>query len=412
MIRILTQAGLIIGLLLTRSAAVAGESPNVGNLQVFPADNPWNWDISAYSVHPNSDNFIKSVGEDVTLHPDFGTVWNGAPNGIPYVVVHNNQSLLPVVYTSYGSESDPGPFPIPLDAAIEGGTESTGDRHVLAVDVDNAMLYELYRAFPVTGGWEAVSGAKFDLNSNELRPEGWTSADAAGLPIFPGLVRYEEVYIKKEINHALRFTVELTQRKYIYPARHFASETADPDLPPMGLRFRLKAEFNIGAFSEPVRIILLALKKYGMIVADNGSNWFISGAPDDRWDDDVLGELKFISGSNFEVVVTVDSDGKPIYPPATSVKPARPEESVLSVKNYPNPFNSSVILTYHLQRSGRVSIKIFDLAGQEIKILFSGYQYAGTHELKWNPGPVAGGIYFYRIQTASYSAAGKILFQK
>ncbi len=291
-----------IFVVLINTAATGSESPDIGNLQVFPADNPWNWDISSYAVHPNSANFIKSIGGEVTLHPDFGTVWAGAPIGIPYVVVHSGQTQLPVAYTAYGSESDPGPFPVPLDAEIEGGPESNGDRHVLVVDMDNAMLYELYRAFPQTASWEAASGAKFDLTSNELRPEGWTSADAAGLPIFPGLVRYEEVYIQKKIDHALRFTVQQTQRKYIYPARHFASDSTDPDFPPMGLRFRLKADFDISGFSEPVQVILLALKKYGMIVADNGSNWYISGAPDDRWDDDILGELKTISGSNFEAI--------------------------------------------------------------------------------------------------------------
>ncbi len=394
------------------AVATGSESPDIGNLQVFPADNPWNWDISTYSVHPNSANFVKSIGADVTLHPDFGTVWQGAPNGIPYGLVHDGQALLPVVYTAYGSESDPGPFPIPLDAAIEGGSESNGDRHVLAVDVDNALLYELYRAFPQTGSWEAASGAKYDLTSNELRPEGWTSADAAGLPIFPGLVRYEEVYIQQQIDHALRFTVELTQRKYIYPARHFASESSDPDLPPMGLRFRLKTDFDISGFSEPVQVILLALKKYGMMVADNGGNWFISGAPDDRWDDDILGELKTISGSNFEAIVTVDSSGNPIYPPVTFFPADSPRDLAIYIKNYPNPFNSSMILTYCLPEACQVNIRIYNISGQEIRTLFAGYQQAGDHVIKWTPDRLASGIYFYKFEADRSSTAGKILFQK
>lgn len=281
---------------------LGSESPGIGDIIVFPDDNPWNWDISAHQVHPNSNNFIASIGKDKTLHPDFGTIWNGAPIGIPYIVVSADQAEVPIVYTAYGDESDPGPFPIPLDTPIEGGPDGSGDRHVIAVDVDNQMLYELYNAFPVEGHWEAESGAKFDLSSNVLRPEGWTSADAAGLPIFPGLLRYEDVYIKKQINHALRFTVQSTQKKYIWPARHFASSSTDPNHPPMGLRFRLKSDFDISHFSEPIQVILLALKKHGMIVADNGSDWFISGSPDDRWDDDVLGELKSITGSYFEAI--------------------------------------------------------------------------------------------------------------
>jgi hypothetical protein len=404
---------LFIFLVLFIVVATGAESPDIGNLQVFPDNNPWNWDISSYAVHPNSTHFIKSIGEEVTLHPDFGTVWAGAPIGIPYVVVHSGQTQLPIVYTAYGSESDPGPFPIPLDAAIEGGPEAAGDRHVLVIDVDKAMLYELYRAFPQTASWQAASGAKFDLTSNELRPEGWTSADAAGLPIFPGLVRYEEVYIQKLIDHALRFTVEQTQKEYIYPARHFASDSTNPDLPPMGLRFRLKANYEISGFSEPVQVILLALKKYGMIIADNGSNWYISGAPDDRWDDDILGELKTISGSNFEAIVTVDNSGNPIYPPATYIS-ARVSADLpaLKVKNYPNPFNSTMILRYYLPEARRVNIKIYDISGQVVTTLFAGYQQAGDHEAKWIPQGLASGIYFYKFETDRTSTTGKILFQK
>jgi hypothetical protein len=241
-------------------------------------------------------------------------VWDGAPIGIPYVVVTIAQPLVPVTYTDWGDESDPGPFPIPLTAAIEGGSASDGDRHVIAIDKDRKYLYELSNAFPQTDYWNASCGAMFDLTANHDRPLGWTSADAAGLPIFPGLVRYEEVYIKKEVNHAIRMTIQNSQKAYIYPARHYASSSTDVNRPPMGLRFRMKASFNISGFSPPIQVICLAMKKHGLIVADNGSNWYISGAPDPRWSDDTLGELKTIPGSAFEAVLTVDAQGNPIKP--------------------------------------------------------------------------------------------------
>lgn len=255
-------------------------------------------------VDPNSANLISSIGVNTGLHPDFGTVYNGAPNGIPYVVVSGTQPRVPINYTAYGDESDPGPYPVPANAPIEGGPNSGGDRHVLVIDRDNWKLYELYRAFPITSGssWNADCGAVFDLNSNALRPAGWTSADAAGLPIFPGLVRYDEVFEQGVIAHALRFTVQNSRRAYVSPARHYASSNTSPNLPPMGMRVRLKASFSISGFSPAMQVILRAMKKYGMIVADNGSNWYFSGAPDPRWNDDELSTLKTIKGSNFEVV--------------------------------------------------------------------------------------------------------------
>jgi hypothetical protein len=280
----------------------SGES-DIESLQVFPADNPWNTDISQYPLHPDSVKFIDSIGKSEGIHPDFGTTWEGVPNGIPYTVVDGNQPLVPVEFTLYAGESDPGPYPIPDDASIEGGPGSDGDRHVIVVDRDNLMLYELYRAFKIDPGWEAESGAKWDLTSNQVRPKYWTSADAAGLPIFPGLVRYGEI-LTGEIDHALRFTVERTQRGFIYPARHYASSNTNPNLPPMGLRLRLKSGFDISGFSETNKIILRALKKYGMMVADNGGNWFISGSPDSRWDDEDLSQLKNVRGRDFEVVFT------------------------------------------------------------------------------------------------------------
>ena len=281
-----------------------GSGASLRGKQLFPSDNAWNEDVSNAPVDPNSANLIAGMGLNTGLHPDFGTVWNGAPNGIPYIVVAGNQTPVPINFTAFGSQSDPGPYPVPANAPIEGGPNGTGDRHVLVIDRDNWKLYELYRGFPVNNGasWNADSAAIFDLNSNALRPAGWTSADAAGLPIFPGLVRYDEVFEQQEIRHALRFTAQITRRAYVHPARHWASNNTSVDRPPMGMRVRLKASVNISSYPPAIQVILRALKKYGMIVADNGSNWFISGAPDMRWDDDELSTLKGIKGSDFEVI--------------------------------------------------------------------------------------------------------------
>ncbi len=291
-----------------RSAAVtAAEKPklgvgaDLGGRRLFPADNPWNQDISTIPTDPNSDALIASIGRDKPLHPDFGTVYDGAPNGIPYVVVAGTQPRVSVRF-EYTDESDPGPYPVPPNAPIEGGPNGKGDRHVLIVDRDRWLLYELFSAYPDGAGWRAGSGAIFDLKTNRMRPTGWTSADAAGLPILPGLVRYDEVGVQKIIRHALRFTVVRSRRAYVPPARHFASSRTDPNLPPMGMRVRLRADYDVSSFPPPARVILGALKKYGMIVADNGGDWFLSGAPDSRWDDDALATLKRVRGRDFEVV--------------------------------------------------------------------------------------------------------------
>lgn len=294
------------------SSWVTGVEPQC---QVFPADNPWNQDISQLPVHPKSAAYLSTMSSG-DLHPDFGTVWDNKPIGIPYVIVQGNQPKVPVSFY-YDDESDPGPYPIPNNAPVEGqpvGQPNTasfgGDRHVLVIDDDNCLLYETFDSHPVNGGqsWTAGSGAIWDLNSNALRPETWTSADAAGLPIFAGLVRYSEVQ-SGVIDHALRFTVSDTQMAYIHPATHYASDITDPDYPPMGARFRMKANYNCSWASTEVQVICTAMKKYGMIVADNGSDWYVSGAPDSRWDDDRIGDLKDIPASAFEVVDT----GEPLH---------------------------------------------------------------------------------------------------
>lgn len=283
-----------LGLLALGQGFVSGQ-------QVFPTNNPWNMDISRQPVDPNSANLIASIGLTRTLRADFGTFYRGVPHGMPYSVVSASQARVPVSFR-WSRESDPGPYPIPPNALIEGGPSSTGDRHVIVVDRDSGKLYELFAAYPQGAGWRAGSGAIFDLNSNAMRPAGWTSADAAGLPIFPGLVRYEEAVQAGVINHALRFTVPRTRRGYVYPARHFASSYTSTNLPPMGMRVRLKASFNVAPYPREVRAILVALKKYGMFVADNGSPWYLSGAPDPRWNVSALRTLLNVKGSNFEVV--------------------------------------------------------------------------------------------------------------
>lgn len=277
------------------NGSLAGRRP-------FPADNPWNRDVSAAPVDPNSAALIASCGNR-GLHADFGTTWQGAPNGIPYVLVGAGQPRVPITFEE-PDESDPGPYPVPPNAPIEGGPSSSGDRHVLVVDTDAWKLYELYAAYPVNGGrsWRAFSGAVFDLSSNATRPAGWTSADAAGLPIFPGLVRWDEAVGRGEIAHALRFTCPRTRRAYVPPATHWASSSTDASLPPMGMRVRLRASFDTTGYSPEVRVILRAMMRHGMLMADNGSGWYVSGAPDPRWNDDHLAELGRVPSSAFEVI--------------------------------------------------------------------------------------------------------------
>ena len=283
------------------SAALASPMPGAKGCTVFPADNAWNRRVDALPVAADSAAIVNSIGPAKTMHADFGSgLWDGGPIGIPITTVGAAQPKSKVSF-EYADESDRGPYPIPATVKIEGGAQADGDRHALIVDRDTCRLYELYALRRVGGRWTAGSGAIWDLRSNRLRPAGWTSADAAGLPILPGLARYDEV-ARGRIDHALRFTVSRTRRAYVWPARHVASSATDPALPPMGLRLRLKRSFDISGFPPQARIVLRALREYGMVVADNGSDWYVSGAPDPHWNNDDLHSLGRVPGSAFEVV--------------------------------------------------------------------------------------------------------------
>lgn len=279
-----------------------GPPPSLGGCQIFPANNIWNARIDQAPVDARSADYINTIGANTGLKADFGSgLWDGGPIGIPYVVVPQSQPLVPITF-EYDDESDPGPYPIPPNPPIEGGPDSDGDRHVLVLVQGQCKLYETWSTYPDGGGaWHAGSGALFALTSNALRPAGWTSADAAGLPVLPGLVRYDEV-AAGAIRHAIRFTAQHTRRAYVWPARHFASSSTDPARPPMGQRFRLKASFDLSGFSGHVRVILEALKLYGLILADNGANWYISGVPDERWNNDALRALVQVHGHDLEAV--------------------------------------------------------------------------------------------------------------
>ena len=301
----------LMALLLLAACAGAespiGEGPALAGCPVFPADHVWNVLVDALPRDPASDAYVASIGAAATMHPDFGAgLWEGRAIGIPFDMVGPDQATVPVSF-AYADESDPGPYPIPPDAFVEGAPGPglpvpDGDRHVLVLQTGSCTLYELFDAERQgDGSWTAGSGAVFDLRGYDLRPDGWTSADAAGLPILPGLVRYAEV-AAGEIRHALRFTAPSTRRAYVWPARHFASASTDPALPPMGQRFRLRADADLSGFSDEALAIARALQTYGMILADNGSPWYLSGAPDDRWDNEALRDLRQLQGSDFEAV--------------------------------------------------------------------------------------------------------------
>jgi hypothetical protein len=285
------------------SSLSLGQGASLGGFVPFPADSLWNADISSAPVDPSSAAVINFIGAGITMHADFGAgQYLGSTIGIPYLVVGGQQPPVTFNFTAYGSESDPGPMPVPVTAPIEGyPNPGAGDRHVLVLDNSNCFLYELFGSYVSGNSWNAGSGAVWDLLSNEQRPYTWTSADAAGLPIFPGLVRYDEVAAGK-ISHALRFTLQNSRAAFIPPASHWAANSSNSNAAPMGMRMRLKASFDVSGYSTANQVILKALKKYGMIMADNGSNLYLSGAPDDRWDNTDLHTLGQVSASNFEVL--------------------------------------------------------------------------------------------------------------
>jgi hypothetical protein len=291
-------------------ASDPGDGPTIGGCPLFPADHIWNTPVEGLPIHPRSGAYIASIGADTGFHPDFGSgEWEGEPIGIPVTLVDGSRVDPAEVEFYYPDESDPGPYPIPDEPLIEGG----GDRHILLVDTADCTLYELYDMEQGgNGSWSGGSGAIWDLTGYSLRPDTWTSADAAGLPITAGLVRYEEV-AGGAIHHALRFTAEETQRAYVWPARHYASDITDPDVPPMGQRFRLKADFDLSGYPAEVQVIFQAMKTYGIILADNGSDWFVSGEPNPNWDNEMLVEaFRTLQGSDFEAVdvsgLLIDAD--------------------------------------------------------------------------------------------------------
>jgi hypothetical protein len=327
--------------LIPAALAAGTPVPGGGSCPMTPASSFWHADVSGLLVLPQSSTWVSSVGPTAGLKADFGSgTWDGGPIGIPYTTVPGTQPKVPVSF-SYADESDPGPYPVPPDAPIEGGSGSTGDRHVLVVDRDACRLWEVYSAYPKNGGssWTAGSGATWDLNSNAMRPLGWTSGDAAGLPILPGLVRYDEV-ASGEIDHVIRVTVPRTANAYVWPASHKAGSGGSSD-PPMGAWFRLKASFDISGFSAQNQVILRALKKHGMVVADNGSAWFMSGAPDPRWNNSDLNALRAVPGSAFEAVdvsslkvsstsYAVTSGGAPPPPPPPPLPPPPPPAELVT----------------------------------------------------------------------------------
>jgi hypothetical protein len=303
------KAVLLAFLILASSAHAA---PTIGGCPVFPANNYWNTPVDTLPLHSSSATWVSSIGASTRLHPDWGNVLSDY-YGIPFVTVAGTQPPVPITFDpdGYADESDPGPFPVPPGAPVEGGPSGDGDRHVIVVDTTNCKLYELYNAFPVGGGagWRVFSSAKYDLRSNALRPAGWTSADAAGLAIFPGLVRWDEV-AAGEIAHAIRFTANNIWASsggspyWLWPARHWSGSSSNSSYPPMGARFRLKSSFDISGFDPRTQVILRAFKKYGMVLADGGSDWYFQGVSDTQWPDAVLDELKSIAGGNFEAVDT------------------------------------------------------------------------------------------------------------
>ena len=334
------------------SAMSTGQGASLNGFRPFASDNLWNLDISSSPVDANSGAIIAFIGPNIGLHPDFGSgQYQGSNMGIPYVVVAGAQSPVNINFTAYGAESDPGPMPIPANAPIEGDPNpGTGDRHVLVLDSGNCFLYELFSSVPSSNGsWNADSAAVWDLLANEQRPWAWTSADAAGLPIFPGLIRYDEV-AAGQIQHAIRFTLPQSRAAMVPPASHWAANSTNANAPPMGMRLRLKAGYDISGFSPHVQVILAAMKKYGLIMADNGSAMYISGTPDSRWDNDDLHNLSQVPASGFEVV-----EMNPLY--AASSVPQGGAPSIASFTATPSGGSgSSVSLSWSLSNASYVIV--------------------------------------------------------
>jgi hypothetical protein len=380
----------------------------------FPADNIWNTPIDELPVDANSDTYVQTIGLTKNLHPDFGAgLWNGAPIGIPYVVVPGNQPKVKITF-DYPDESDTGSYPIPPNPPIEGGDSSSGDRHILIVDTNNCILYEIYAANPDSNGtWKGGSGAVFDLNSNKLRPDTWTSADAAGLPILPGLVRYDEV-AKGEINHAIRFTCPQTRRAYVWPAKHYASNLTDIKYPPMGQRFRLKQSVDISSYPADEQVILKAMKKYGIILADNGSAWFISGVPDSIWNNDSLSEMKKIKGSDFEAVdcssLMLDANSGQAKQNPNTVENNSSDN--VDITCYPNPFHSELNINISGVSNPITKIEIVNSLGESVKIFHCLSNESGP--IVWdgiddNGKSLPTGLYFWIVKDSEKNIYKKIL---
>jgi hypothetical protein len=386
---------------------------------VFPVDHALNMPINDLPVHPNSANFINTIGANTALHPDFGTSWSDGgvdyQMGIPYNIVGANQPKVPITFVLYDEESDPGPWPIPTNPFIETvfdwHDETDGDRHMLIIDTSTHILYETGNVIGNTTGtsWEGGCGAIFDLNGYALRTEEWTSADAAGLPIFPLLIRYDEVEqalsVNGEFHHAIRFTVSQSKQEYIWPARHYASGSTDANRAPMGLRFRLKADFDISGFTPRMQVILRTMKKYGLIVADNGSNWYFQGTHDERWNDEEINSLKAIRGKNFEAVDISSWMKRPGFdknsakvPPATgsSINGSLPEKfrdaSSIIVQNKNS--GNRVIMSIELPQQSKILISAFDISGKKICDIFSGSVKMGKSEILWDASDGALGMVY------------------
>jgi hypothetical protein len=325
-----------------------GQGASLNGFVPFPADNAWNQNISGATVDPNSAAIIGFIGGSTPLHPDFGSgLYDGESIGIPYLIVGSQQPSVNIDFSAYGDESDPGPMPIPLTAPIEGyPSPGSGDRHVLVLDNSSCWLYELYSAYPGPSSdptaWSAASAAVWDLTADEQRPYSWTSADAAGLPVFAGLARYDEV-AAGQIQHALRFTLQASQAAFVPPASHWAANSANPLAAPMGMRMRLKASFDVSSFSAANQVILNALKQYGMIMADNGSSMYISGAPDDRWDNDDLHNLTGVTASDFEVVQM-----NPVYTSANLPQGSAPVIASFTASTQAVSAGASVTLSWNV----------------------------------------------------------------